>query len=77
MARTDLEPIGPINTLGCTNTHNNTLQVLQRTSLGPTSPKAGPDFAYIVTNKYFFRQIIMNVYAFLYTYVSVSCDCLF
>ena len=31
-------------TLSCT--HNNTLQVLQRTALGPEPPKASPDCTY-------------------------------
>jgi len=31
-----------LSTLGCSSTHNHTLHVLQRTSLGPVPPKAGP-----------------------------------
>jgi len=58
LARIDLKLIGPIapnlaqrwigpllewSTRGCSSTHNNTLQVLQRTALVPSPPKAGPD----------------------------------
>jgi hypothetical protein len=36
-------PALELSTFGCPSTHNNTLQDLQRTSLGPAPPKAGPD----------------------------------
>jgi len=32
-----------LSTLGCSSTHNNAQQDLQRTVLGPTPPKTGPD----------------------------------
>ena len=32
-------PVLELSTLGCSSTHNNTFQVLQRTTLGPKPPK--------------------------------------
>ena len=40
-----LNQFGPameLSTLGCSSMHNNTLQVLHRTPLGPAPPKADP-----------------------------------
>ena len=39
-----------LSTLGCSSTHNNTLQVLQRTSLGPAPPKDGPALLHWTSN---------------------------
>ena len=36
-----------LSTLVCSSTHNNTLQVLQRTTLSPASPKASPVCLYM------------------------------
>jgi hypothetical protein len=53
VARTDLKPTGPITAywaprwsylLSAVQVHN-TLQVLQRTALGPASPKANPGYS--------------------------------
>jgi len=54
--RAGLKPIGPIvpnlgpvlelSTLGYSRTDNNTLQVLQRTTLDPASLRADPDSTY-------------------------------
>ena len=40
------------STLGCLSTNNNTLQVLQRTSLGLVPHKAGPTCMFIVYEKF-------------------------
>jgi len=40
--RAQLDPALDLSSLGCSSTHNITLQVLQRTALGPAPPKTGP-----------------------------------
>ena len=45
MAVPNFSQLGPaqeLSTVGCSNTHNNILQILQKTALERTPPKAGP-----------------------------------
>jgi len=45
-------PALELSTLGCLGTHNNTLQILQRTSLGLVPHKVGPTCMFITYEKF-------------------------
>ena len=66
ICRSGFKPIGKIDprselsTLGCT--HNNPLQVLQRTELGPAPPKADPAYQNRLSNQ---RQIMCCLLTFV------------
>jgi hypothetical protein len=55
-----IDPRSELSTLGCT--HNNLLQVLQRTELGPAPPKADPAYQNRLSNQ---RQIMCYLLIFV------------
>lgn len=56
-----------LSTHCCLSTHNNTLQALQGTALGPAPPKAGPDvhfkwILFILNILWFLLASCINIY---------------
>ena len=66
-------PALELSILGCSSTHNNILQILQRTALGPTPPKADIAYCYLYTSEIWLDDMVSfgdNLVAYCYLCTS-------